>query len=103
LLLNPICLLKYILKWEQNLFFIFRSGLSDILINCNRIIEGLVYMGTICYYKNVSIYLSMDLYALYWAFAVFSFLILYTVGRTSWTGDQSAVTPLPTRRTIQTQ
>jgi hypothetical protein len=31
----------------------------------------------------------------------FSFLILYTVGRTSWTGDQPVARPLPTYRTIQ--
>jgi hypothetical protein len=32
----------------------------------------------------------------------FSFLILYTVGRTPWTGDQSAGRPVTTHRT-QTQ
>jgi hypothetical protein len=34
---------------------------------------------------------------------LFSFLILYTVGRTPWTGDQRVVRPLPTYRTTQTQ
>jgi hypothetical protein len=33
----------------------------------------------------------------------FSFLIPYTVGRTSWTGDQPVERPLPTHRTTQTQ
>jgi hypothetical protein len=33
----------------------------------------------------------------------FSFLILYTVGRTAWTGDQPVAGPLPTHRTAQTQ
>jgi hypothetical protein len=33
----------------------------------------------------------------------FSFLILYTVGRTPQTGDQPVATPLPTHRTTQTQ
>jgi hypothetical protein len=33
----------------------------------------------------------------------FSFLILYTVGRTPWTGDQLIARPLPTHRTTQTQ
>jgi hypothetical protein len=33
----------------------------------------------------------------------FSFLILYTVGRTPWTGDQPVTKPLPTRKTTQTQ
>jgi hypothetical protein len=30
-------------------------------------------------------------------------LILYTVGRTTWTGDQPVTRPLPTHRTAQTQ
>jgi hypothetical protein len=34
--------------------------------------------------------------------AFFSFLILYTVGRTPWTGDQPVARPLPTHRIIQT-
>jgi hypothetical protein len=33
----------------------------------------------------------------------FSFQILYTVGRTSWTGDQPVARPLPTHRTTQSQ
>jgi hypothetical protein len=33
----------------------------------------------------------------------FSFLILYTVGRTPWTEDQPIARPLPTHRTTQTQ
>jgi hypothetical protein len=33
----------------------------------------------------------------------FCFLILYTVGRTPWTGDQPVARPLPTHRTAQTQ
>jgi hypothetical protein len=33
----------------------------------------------------------------------FIFLILYTVGRTPWTGDQPAARPLPTDRAVQTQ
>jgi hypothetical protein len=33
----------------------------------------------------------------------FIFLILYTVGRTPWTGDQPVARPLPTHRTTQTQ
>jgi hypothetical protein len=35
--------------------------------------------------------------------SLFSFLILYTVGRTPWTGDQPVARPLPTHRTTQTQ
>jgi hypothetical protein len=33
----------------------------------------------------------------------FSFLIVYTVGRTPWTGDQPVAKPLPRHRTTQTQ
>jgi hypothetical protein len=33
----------------------------------------------------------------------FSFLVLYTVSRTPWTGDQPLAGPLPTHRTTQTQ
>jgi hypothetical protein len=33
----------------------------------------------------------------------FSFLILYTVGRTPWTGDQPVARPLPIHRTTQKQ
>jgi phosphotransferase system glucose/maltose/N-acetylglucosamine-specific IIC component len=45
------------------------------------------------------IYLSMAL-----AFGrLFSFVILYTVGRTPWKGDQHDGRPLPTHRTTETQ
>jgi hypothetical protein len=48
-------------------------------------------------------YLPMALQPL-WTLATFSsFLILYTDGRTPWTGDQSFARPLPTHRTAQTQ
>jgi hypothetical protein len=33
----------------------------------------------------------------------FSFVMLYTVGKTLWTGDQPVARPLPTHRTTQTQ
>jgi hypothetical protein len=33
----------------------------------------------------------------------FSYLILYTVGRIPWTGDQLVARPLPTQKTTQTQ
>jgi hypothetical protein len=54
----------------------------------------------------LSIYLSIYL----WLYSLllnlggfFSFLILYTVGRTPWTGDQPVARPLPTHRTTQTK
>jgi hypothetical protein len=40
---------------------------------------------------------------LYSLLPIFSFLIIYTVGRTPWTGDQPVSRPLPKHRTTQTQ
>jgi hypothetical protein len=34
---------------------------------------------------------------------LFQFLNLYTIGTTSWTGDQSVARPIPTHKTTQTQ
>jgi hypothetical protein len=47
-------------------------------------------------------YLSLWLYSPLDLGRFFSFLILYTVGRTPWTGDQPVTRPLPTHRTTQT-
>jgi hypothetical protein len=58
----------------------------------------------ICLSVHLSIYLSI-----YGSTAVvdlgrfFSFLILYTVGRTPWTSDQPVARSLPTQRTTKTQ
>jgi hypothetical protein len=42
--------------------------------------------------------------ALCWALAAFSsFIILYRVSMTPWTGDQTVARPLPTHRTAQTE
>jgi hypothetical protein len=42
--------------------------------------------------------------ALCWSLtAIFSFLILFTVGRIPWKGDQQASRPLPTHKIRQTQ
>jgi hypothetical protein len=45
------------------------------------------------------------LYILFWGAlaAFFTFVILYKVGRTPWTGDQHVASPLSTHRTEQTQ
>jgi hypothetical protein len=69
------------------------------------VIEHHQYMTLI---RPVLMLLSFSLYSL-WLYnpldlGLFSsFLILYTVGRTPWTGDQLVARPLPTRRTTQTQ
>jgi hypothetical protein len=44
------------------------------------------------------IYLSMALQPFVGPWPLFSFVILYTVGRTAWTGDQPVARPLPTHR-----
>jgi hypothetical protein len=66
------------------------SGLSPtplIIIIIIRILIIIIYL---------SIYLSTALVDLG---RFFSFVILYTVGRTPWTGNQPVARPLPTHRT----
>jgi hypothetical protein len=60
--------------------------------------------------QKTKLYLSQLLLLLVWLyshlldlFRFLSFLILYTVARSLWTGDQPVAWPLPTHRTIQTQ
>jgi hypothetical protein len=50
-----------------------------------------------------AINLSMALQPFVWPWPLFNFLILYTVGRTSWMGDQPIARPLPAHRTAHTQ
>jgi hypothetical protein len=45
------------------------------------------------------IYLSKALESFVWPWSLFSFLNLYIVGRTPWTGDQPVTRPLPLHRT----
>jgi hypothetical protein len=51
------------------------------------------------YHLTLSLYVSTDPLDLD---RFFTFLILYTVGRTPWTGDQHIARPLRTHRTTQT-
>jgi hypothetical protein len=63
--------------------------------------ETACFFGTfIIIYKTIYLWLYSPLLDLG---RFFSFLILYTVGRTPWTGDQPVARPLPTHRTTQTQ
>jgi hypothetical protein len=72
----------------------------------NRI-QGVVL--SVCLSINLSIYLPTYLNIYLWLYRsldldrFFSFLILYTVGRTPWTGDHPVARPLPTHRRTQTQ
>jgi hypothetical protein len=52
---------------------------------------------------HTSNFLSLWLYSPCGPWPIFSFLILYTVGSTPWTGDQPVTKPLPTHRTTQEQ
>jgi hypothetical protein len=60
-----------------------------------------------CKLKNAngSLFLTLLGSTAFFFFALVSlcFLILYTVGRTPWTGDQPLARPLPTHRRTQTQ
>jgi hypothetical protein len=47
------------------------------------------------------IIMALQPFVIPWPF--FSFLILYTVGSSTWTGEQPVARPLPTHRTTQTQ
>jgi hypothetical protein len=67
--------------------------------------HNLVAMLTEPYLLYLSI-LSIHLWYLKsfcWTLVAFSILILYTVGRTPWTGNQQIGRPLATHRTTQTQ
>jgi hypothetical protein len=57
-----------------------------------------------CSTTRVPIYIRLWRYSPLLSFGrFFNYLILYTVGRTPWTGDQSVTRPLPKHRTTQTQ
>jgi hypothetical protein len=56
-----------------------------------------------CSLPLTTTYLSMAVQPFVGPWPLFSFLILYAVGRTPWTGDQPVSKPLPVHRTTQTQ
>jgi hypothetical protein len=58
---------------------------------------------TVCRPIYLSTYLSMALQPSVGPCPPFSFLILYTVGKTPSSGDQPVARPLPTHRTTQTE
>jgi hypothetical protein len=68
------------------------------------------YIGLPISSCSTSLLLLLLLLLLLWLYSpllalgrFFSFLILYTVGRTPWTGDQPVARHLPTHRTTQTE
>jgi hypothetical protein len=76
------------------------GGFSFYLQPCSFL---LVILWMTYLYFPVYIFLSLWLYSPLDLGGFFSFLILYTVGRTPWTGDEPVARPLPTHRTTQTQ
>jgi hypothetical protein len=68
-----------------------------------RIVRVSLVGGTSCSYINY-IFPSLSMaYSPSGLNCLFSFLILYTVRRTPWAGDQHVARPLPTHRITQTQ
>jgi hypothetical protein len=66
----------------------------SLQLGCFYCVLPLRFLATL---HSASVYLSIDLGCF------FSFLLLYIVGRTPWTGDQPVTWSLPTHRTTQTQ
>jgi hypothetical protein len=74
-------------------------------------LNGDLHVTLIIYWITIQQpYLSVCLFIYLWLYnplsdigRFFSFLILYTVGRTPWTGQQAVTRPLSTHRTTQTQ
>jgi hypothetical protein len=65
--------------------------------------SGYNSMAGSCKHSNKPLLLLLWFYSLLLDLGrFFSSLILYTVGRTPWTGDQPVARPLPTHRTTQT-
>jgi hypothetical protein len=65
--------------------------------NPDSSLHWLILTFVIVYFFSLWLYSPLDLGRF------FNFLILYTVGRTPWTGDQPVARLLPTHRTTQTQ
>jgi hypothetical protein len=72
---------------------VFQTGTASLLRECSSADTN----PDVCLSIYGSTVLLLDLSRF------FSFLILYAVGRTPWTGDQPVARPLPTHRTTQTQ
>jgi hypothetical protein len=71
-----------------------RNGNRALISSGSEVLPAVIMKFT-----YLSIYLSMALQSFCWnQIAFFSFLILYTVSRTPWMGDQHVARPLPTHR-----
>jgi hypothetical protein len=111
----PVCFLCLHLELEDrgNMFLRNISGLSATTWRCipdDRTLHNHSCENFKSYTNLHSISVSLSLSIYLWPYShlldvghFFSFLILYTVGRTPWTRDQPVARPLPTHRTTQTQ
>jgi hypothetical protein len=82
-------------------FFLFPLFLSLYRVSNYNVIGFCSSYGTSYWCANITyLWLYRPLLVLG---RFYSFVILYTVGRTPWTGDQPVERPLPTHRTTQTQ
>jgi hypothetical protein len=96
--------------WSMFLILLIRS-ISSILSWSIKVHLTVCVMnfnsGAVIIFCRLLKFFSLSIYgsaALSWVLAAFyNFLILYTVGKTPWTGDQPVARPLPTHRTTQTQ
>jgi hypothetical protein len=92
---NPLSLLAATPGCPQTRFGVKNNFFSIPWIE-PRVLGHPTYNPPLCY-------LSMTLQPFAGPWPLFSFLILRTVGRTPWTGDQHVARPLPAHRTTQTQ
>jgi hypothetical protein len=75
-----------------------------------RCVSQPIHLNNMVHIKHMeSLNLSLPLFLFVWLYSpldlscYFCFLILYTIGRTPWTGDQPVARLIPTHRTTQTQ
>jgi hypothetical protein len=88
------------LTWFDEIRFTTASSKLHFICKILFLITG----GQYLYFLPLSLIYFIFFVIIRWALASFSvFLILYTVGRTPWTGDQPFARQLPAHRTKQTQ
>jgi hypothetical protein len=92
---------KWLRVWSNHRTFVKRFSRSGhFLDHCWVFQERLDCSKLWC----IVLFIHQSLYsALLGPGHFFSFVILYAVGRTAWTGDQTVARPLPIHRTTQTE
>jgi hypothetical protein len=97
----PVYIPNYLPTYLSTYLPIYLSVYLSVYIPTYLPIYNPIYLSiylSVC----LSVYLSLALQTLLDLGHIFSFLILYTVSRTPWTGDQSVAKPLLTHRKTQT-